>query len=113
MFSINGLNRDRHSLKTLLWLVNEGTTESASEAFETWVRARVSREKNNSDPRAPFSTYQTNNPEDLWDWMESYQDKTGGRLLASPNNDNFFLNQAVVPKGLTPTRQKRYAENCI
>ncbi len=88
MFSINGLSRDRHSLETLPRLVNEGTTESASGAFDTWGRARLSGEKNNSDPVAPLSTYQTNNPEDLWDWMESYQDKTGRRLPANPHNDN-------------------------
>ena len=36
----------------------------------------------------PFSQYDSFDPEDLWDWMEAYEKKTGGRLLAIPHNGN-------------------------
>ena len=36
----------------------------------------------------PFSQYDSFDPEDLWTWMESYEKKTGGRLLAIPHNGN-------------------------
>jgi hypothetical protein len=36
----------------------------------------------------PMTTFQTQNPEDLWKWMTSYEQKTGGKLLAIPHNGN-------------------------
>ncbi|MCF6264869.1 MAG: DUF3604 domain-containing protein [Xanthomonadales bacterium] len=36
----------------------------------------------------PFSQYDSFDPEDLWKWMESYEKKTGGKLLAIPHNGN-------------------------
>jgi hypothetical protein len=36
----------------------------------------------------PFSQYDSFDPEDLWNWMEAYEQKTGGRLLAIPHNGN-------------------------
>lgn len=36
----------------------------------------------------PFSNYDSADPEDLWDWMETYEQKTGGRVLAIPHNGN-------------------------
>lgn len=36
----------------------------------------------------PFTTAETFNPEDLWDWMEGYEEKTGGRVLALAHNGN-------------------------
>lgn len=36
----------------------------------------------------PLTTFQTMDPEDLWKWMESYEAKTGGRVLAIPHNGN-------------------------
>jgi hypothetical protein len=35
-----------------------------------------------------MTTFDTQNPEDLWTWMASYEQKTGGRLLAIPHNGN-------------------------
>lgn len=34
----------------------------------------------------PFSAYDSPDPERLWEWMQAYEDKTGGRLLAIPHN---------------------------
>jgi hypothetical protein len=36
----------------------------------------------------PFSLYDSEDPEDLWKWMESYEKTTGGKLLAIPHNGN-------------------------
>lgn len=36
----------------------------------------------------PFSNYDSSDPEDLWAWMQNYQDRTGGRILAIPHNGN-------------------------
>ena len=36
----------------------------------------------------PFSLFDSSDPEDLWKWMEAYEKKTGGRLLAIPHNGN-------------------------
>lgn len=36
----------------------------------------------------PFSTYDSSDPEDLWDWLEAYERDTGGRVMAFPHNGN-------------------------
>lgn len=36
----------------------------------------------------PFSTYDSDNPEDLWAYMKAYEARTGGRALAIPHNGN-------------------------
>ena len=36
----------------------------------------------------PFSAYDSPDPEMLWKWMQAFEDKTGGRLLAIPHNGN-------------------------
>ena len=36
----------------------------------------------------PFSFFDSGDPEDLWKYMEAYEKKTGGRLLAIPHNGN-------------------------
>ncbi len=41
-----------------------------------------------ADQRVPFSTFDSDDPERLWDWMEAYEAQTGGRLLAIPHGGN-------------------------
>jgi hypothetical protein len=36
----------------------------------------------------PFSNYDSSDPEDLWDWMEAYEARTGGRVMAFAHNGN-------------------------
>jgi hypothetical protein len=36
----------------------------------------------------PYTAADSINPENLWKWMESYEDKTGGQLLALAHNGN-------------------------
>ena len=44
--------------------------------------------KNLADRVAPLTTFETENPEELWAWMQAYEDATGGRMLAIPHNGN-------------------------
>ncbi len=45
---------------------------------------------NKAEVMEPYTTLPpgSDNPRDLWRWMQSYQDKTGGRLLAIAHNGN-------------------------
>ena len=36
----------------------------------------------------PMSLYDSEDPEDLWKWMQTLEEKTGGRVLAIPHNGN-------------------------
>jgi hypothetical protein len=44
--------------------------------------------KDKADQIVPFSSWQSEDPEELWAWMGRYEQKTGGRLLAIPHNAN-------------------------
>ncbi|MGL6222930.1 MAG: DUF3604 domain-containing protein [Steroidobacteraceae bacterium] len=44
--------------------------------------------KDKADQVVPVSAYDVRDPEKLWDWMEAYEKKTGGRVLAIPHNGN-------------------------
>lgn len=44
--------------------------------------------KDLADQVLPISNYDDVDPERLWDWMESYEAKTGGRVLAIPHGGN-------------------------
>ena len=59
----------------------------------------------------PFSAFDSNDPEDLWAWMQSYEDETGGSVLAIPHNGNLsnglmFASERLNGEPLT----KEYAE---
>ena len=40
------------------------------------------------EPYTTLSPFGTPDPRDLWNWMQSYEEKTGGRLLAIAHNGN-------------------------
>ena len=44
--------------------------------------------KDRADQMLPFSSWQSEDPEALWAWMDRYEKNTGGRLLAIPHNAN-------------------------
>jgi hypothetical protein len=44
--------------------------------------------KAKADQVFPFSAWQSEDPEKLWEWMERYETRTGGQLLAIPHNSN-------------------------
>jgi hypothetical protein len=41
-----------------------------------------------ADQVRPITTFDSDIPSKLWDWMQVYEDKTGGRVLAVPHNGN-------------------------
>jgi hypothetical protein len=41
-----------------------------------------------ADQMLPFTSWQSEDPEQLWAWMARYEEKTGGKLLAIPHNGN-------------------------
>ena len=44
--------------------------------------------KEKADQVLPMTTFDSENPEDLWKWMAKWEEKTGGSLLAIPHNGN-------------------------
>ena len=49
----------------------------------------------------PFTAAESFNPEDLWKWMASYEEKTGGRVLALAHNGN-MSNGIMFPVETNP-----------
>ncbi|MGR3660321.1 MAG: DUF3604 domain-containing protein [Paracoccaceae bacterium] len=45
-------------------------------------------DKEFADRVVPISSYDTNDPEDLWNWMQTYEDNTGGDMFAIAHNGN-------------------------
>ncbi|GAB3315141.1 DUF3604 domain-containing protein [Haliea atlantica] len=41
-----------------------------------------------ADQITPFSAFDSDDPEDLWQWLADYEEKTGGQILAIPHNSN-------------------------
>ena len=67
------------------------------------------------EPYTTLSPFGNPDPRELWKWMQTYEDKTGGRLLAIAHNGN-MSNGAMFPKietefGARVNRQ--YAETRI
>ena len=44
--------------------------------------------KDKADQIIPFSAWQSEDPEKLWEFMAKYEAKTGGKMLAIPHNGN-------------------------
>jgi Protein of unknown function (DUF3604) len=44
--------------------------------------------KDKADQVLPLTTFVSENPEDLWKWLQAWEEKTGGSLLAIPHNGN-------------------------
>lgn len=59
----------------------------------------------------PFTTFQSEDPEGLWQWMEAYEKRTAGKILAIPHNGNLsngymFAHTTLAGKPLS----KEYAD---
>lgn len=68
-------------------------------------------DKKQADQILPFSALQSEDPEDLWTWMASYEDKTGGEMLAIPHNGNLSGGLMFAPKTMSGEPLSReYAE---
>jgi hypothetical protein len=71
--------------------------------------------KARADQVVPFTTFQSEDPEDLWKWMAEWEKKTGGKLLAIPHNGNMSngrmfaltrLNDEPISKAYADERRK-------
>ena len=60
--------------------------------------------KKNADTIIPFSAFDSVDPEDLWKWMATYEQKTGENLLAIPHNGN--LSNGLMFDEVTLTTKK-------
>ena len=68
-------------------------------------------DKEKASRMLPYSNFDSVNPEDLWDWMKAYEEKTGGRVLAIPHNGN--LSNGLMFDDVTFKKEKldrTYAE---
>jgi hypothetical protein len=68
--------------------------------------------KDSADKVVPISTYDTEDPERLWDWMEQAEKTAGVRLLAIPHNGNLsngLMFDDVTLEGHRPI-DRAYAE---
>ena len=54
----------------------------------------------------PFTAAESFDPEDLWAWMQAYEDKTGGQVLALAHNGN-MSNGIMFPVEVNPATGKR------
>ena len=60
--------------------------------------------KDKADQIIPLSYYDTGDPEDLWKWMEEYEKKTGGKMLAIAHNGN--LSNGIMFDDVTLTTKE-------
>ena len=60
--------------------------------------------KDKADQVLPFSAYDSEDAEDLWEWMADYEAKTGGLMLAIPHNGN--LSNGLMFDDVTFTNKK-------
>jgi hypothetical protein len=64
--------------------------------------------KEKADRVLPYTTFQSENPEDLWQWMSEWEKATGGKLLAIPHNGNLSNGRMFALTtfdGSAPTRE--------
>jgi hypothetical protein len=58
----------------------------------------------------PYTTAESFNPEDLWKWMQLYEEKTGGQVLALAHNGN-LSNGIMFPVETNPATGKPLSED--
>jgi len=69
-------------------------------------------DKDKADQIIPFSALQSEDPEKLWEFLEGFEQKTGGKVLAIPHNGNLsgglmFATETISGAAL----DREYAEN--
>ncbi len=67
--------------------------------------------KKNADSIIPFSNFDSFDPEDLWKWMETYEQRTGDKLLAIPHNGN--LSNGLMFDEVTLTTRKPFDRDYV
>ena len=54
--------------------------------------------KDRAEQITPFSAYDSEDVEDLWTFMDAYENKTGGRAIAIPHNGNLSSGTMFLPR---------------
>ena len=54
--------------------------------------------KDRAEQITPFSAYDSEDVEDLWTFMDGYENKTGGRVIAIPHNGNLSSGTMFLPR---------------
>lgn len=68
--------------------------------------------KDKADAMVPYTTFDSENPEDLWKWLQAWEEKTGGKVLAIPHNANLSNGRMFALTDLFGNPMTRaYAEN--
>ncbi len=60
--------------------------------------------KDQADQILPFTVYDSEDPEDLWNWLAAYEEKTGGQVLAVAHNGN--LSNGLMFDDITLTSRR-------
>jgi hypothetical protein len=60
----------------------------------------------------PYTTMESFNPEELWKWMQAYEDKTGGQVLALAHNGN-LSNGIMFPVETNPATGEALSEDYL
>ncbi len=69
-------------------------------------------DKDKADQILPFSALQSEDPEKLWEFLASYEEKTGGKILAIPHNGNLSGGLMFQTKTMSGEPfDREYAEN--
>ena len=61
-------------------------------------------DKDKADQITPISSYDTLDPEKLWEWMADYENKTGGKMMAIAHNGN--MSNGLMFDGVTLTTKE-------
>lgn len=56
--------------------------------------------KEKTEQIIPFSRYDSEDPEELWNFLADYEKKTGGSVIAIPHNSNLSRGQMFAPTGV-------------
>ncbi|MFN0038854.1 MAG: DUF3604 domain-containing protein [Burkholderiales bacterium] len=67
--------------------------------------------KKNADTIIPFSNFDSFDPEDLWKWMATYEQKTGDKLLAIAHNGN--LSNGLMFDDITLASKKPFDRDYV
>lgn len=61
-------------------------------------------DKNDADQIVPFTFAHSTDPEDLWEFMGNYEEKTGDSVLAIPHNGNLSNGMMFMPRTIAGKR---------
>ena len=95
------------------WTVNTGGGVAGNNDHRNVVYRDGGSKALQMEPFVTARPYGSDDPRDLWKWMESYEERTGGNVLAIPHNGNLsggFMFTLIEPVDKQPM-DAEYARN--